>query len=69
MSAGAHVQIIREPIGAVSSKLLTSEIQHTTSVECDTRPKSFALDKNVEDKCWSFYIFFTINAGLNVIYS
>ena len=36
ISAGAHVLTIGEPIGAVEVKVLTSQTQCTSSVECDT---------------------------------
>ena len=32
---GAYVQIIREPIGAVKVKMLTSQMRCTSSVVCD----------------------------------
>ena len=35
ISAGDHMQIIGDPIGAVEVKVLTSQT-HTCSVECDT---------------------------------
>ena len=46
-SAGDHMQIIGDPIGAAEVKVL----------ECDTWPKIFALDENIGDKRWLFVYF------------
>ena len=40
ISAGAHVLTIGEPIGTVEVKVLTSQTQCTSSVECDTWPRN-----------------------------
>ena len=45
---------IGEPIGAIEVKVLTSQTQCTSSVECDTWPTSFAPDKNIGDMFWLF---------------
>ena len=51
ISAGDHMQIIGDPIGAVEIKVLTSQTHIRTSyVECDMWPKIFAPDENLGDK-------------------
>ena len=44
ISAGAHTQIIGEPISTDEVKVLTGQKRHPSLIECN---QSFALDKNV----------------------